>query len=101
MENSREIVPTLSSFTCGHTDSEILQWVSFSEPTYPGYDADINPQLTALSISSVVYDHTVASCTFVGVDSGKAVADEVVEANGGQLGPPQTITEVSCTCICD
>ncbi|TAQ91215.1 hypothetical protein B7494_g437 [Chlorociboria aeruginascens] len=49
-----------------------------------------------LSISTVEYDHTTAACTFVGVDQATAPP---VEANGGQLGPPQTIEEILCNSV--
>ena len=62
--------------------------------------SDINRQLLKLSISSVVYEHTVAECYFTSVDSSLATANQIVESNG-QLGPPQEITEVSSNCICD
>ncbi|KAL5314995.1 hypothetical protein ACEPPN_017645 [Leptodophora sp. 'Broadleaf-Isolate-01'] len=49
-----------------------------------------------LSISYVDYDHSVAVCTFYGVDEHTAVAATVVEYNY-QLGPPQPICAVWCT----
>ncbi|PVH81555.1 hypothetical protein DL98DRAFT_514689 [Cadophora sp. DSE1049] len=49
-----------------------------------------------LSISYVEYDHSVAICSFYGVDEHTAVAATVVE-HEYQLGPPQTICAVFCT----
>jgi hypothetical protein len=58
--------------------------------------ADADPN--RLSISRVEYDHSKYTCHFTGVDSfpPAAPAAAPVEANGGQLGPPQTILSVYC-----
>ncbi len=47
----------------------------------------------SLSISSVSYDDSIAYCYFYGVD--EATAPPVI-ANGGQLGPPQTVVSILC-----
>ncbi|KAF8860043.1 hypothetical protein BDZ45DRAFT_801060 [Acephala macrosclerotiorum] len=57
------------------------------EPTYTH---------NALSISKVSYDYNLAYCSFYGID--EEIAPPVV-ANGGQVGPPQTIVSIYCECL--
>ena len=65
-----------------------------------GSDPHIDYQISQLSISCVIYDHNVASCTFIGKDSPASGPIEKVDNEwNGQLGPPQTITEINCICI--
>lgn len=54
------------------------------------------PTYKSLSISRV-YIPSGITCSFKGVDSGKPHANPTLGANG-QLGPPQQITSVYCTC---
>lgn len=70
--------------------------------TVIGNDPDIDYQTSQIGISSVIYDHDVASCTFTGRDSPAAgPIEKVNDQYNGQLGPPQTITEIDCTCAYD